>query len=63
MWVVASLKGNGRERAITWTAIRLPAGASLPEKGWAMRQSGFLQSCEESEKGIREGAITVCERA
>lgn len=63
MWVVASLKGNGRERPVTWTAIRLPADASLLEKGWAMRhRNGLLQSCEESGKGIREGVTTVCER-
>jgi hypothetical protein len=46
---VASLKGNGREGPVLWMAIHLPAGASLPGKGWAMHdQNCLLRSCEES---------------
>jgi hypothetical protein len=36
----------------------IPAGASLPEKGWAVHQNDPLGTCEREQED-RENAITI----
>lgn len=40
----------------------IPAGASLPEKGWAVHQNDRLRTCEQEQED-REDAITICKMA